>query len=126
MAISRKRKQPSAGSDQDQEKSHQEDGRPSKKTATSKYNIQSSKELPFPKSGPVPVIVMILYFGEQEQTVQALLDTSSTVLLLSLAMVERHQIPIAERETKRTIQDYAGQEVPGAGEFFTSPLLLQY
>ena len=126
MAISRKRKQPSAESGQDQEKSHQEDGRPSKKTATSKYNIQSPKGLPFPKSGPVPVVVMILYFGEQEQTVQAPLDTSSTVLLLSLAMVERHQIPIAERETKRTIQDYAGLEVPGAGEFFTSPLLLQH
>ena len=126
MAISWKRKQPSAGSNLDQEESHQEEGRPSKKTATSKYNIQSSKGLPFPKSGPVPVVVMILYFGEQEQTVRALLNTGSTVPLLSLAMVEQHQIPIAERETKRTIQDYTGQEVPGAGEFFTSPLLLQH
>ena len=126
MAISRKRKQPSAESNQDQEEGHPEDGRPSKKTATSKYNIQSSEGLPFPKSGPVPVIVMILYFGEQERTVRALLDTGSTVPLLSLSMVERHQIPIAERETKRTIQDYAGQEVPEAGEFFASPLLLQH
>ena len=126
MAISRKWKQPSAGSNQDQEESHPEDGRPSKKTATSKYNIQSSEGLPFPKSGPVPIIVMILYFGEQEQTVRALLDTGSTVPLLSLSMVERNQIPIAERDTKRTIQDYAGREVPGAGEFFTSPLLLQH
>ena len=126
MAIPRKRKQPSAGSDLDQEEGHYEDGRPSKKTVTSKYNIQSSEGLPFPKSGPVPVIVMILYFGEQEQTVRALLDTGSTVPLQSLSMVEQHQIPIAERETKRTIQDYAGQEVPGAGEFFTSPLLLQH
>ena len=124
MAISRKRKQPSAGSNQDQETEYQEDGRPSKKTATSKYNIQSAEGLPFPKSGPVPVIVMILYFGEQEQTVRALLDTGSTVLLLSLSMVEKHHIPIAERENKRTIQDYAGQDVLGAGEFFTSPLLL--
>ena len=126
MAISRKRKQPSAGSDQDQEESHPEDSRPSKKTATSKYNIQSPEGLPFPKSGPVPVIVMILYFGEQERTVRALLDTGSTVPLLSLSMVEQYQIPIAERETKRMMQDYAGQEVPGAGEFFTSPLLLQH
>ena len=63
MAISRKRKQPSAGSDQDQEEGHPEDGRTSKKTATSKYNIQSSEGLPFLKCGPVPVIVMILYFG---------------------------------------------------------------
>ena len=69
---------------------------------------------------------MMMYFGEQEQTVRALLDIGSTVPLLSLSMVERHQIPIAERETKRTIQDYAGQEVLGAGEFFTSPLLIQH
>ena len=104
--------------------SHPEDSRPSKKTATSKYNLQSAGGLPFPKSGPVPVVVMILYFGEQEETVRALLDTGSTVPLLSLSLVEQKQIPVAEREGKRTIQDYAGQEVTGAGELFTSPLLL--
>ena len=126
MAISKKRNQPSTGSDQDQGMSHHKDGCLSKKTVTSKYNIQSSEGLPFPKSGPVPVIVMILYFGEQKQTVQVLLDTGSTIPLLSLSMVEQHQIPIAKRENKRTIywQDYAGQDVPGAGEFFTLPLLL--
>ena len=62
---------------------------------------------------------MILYFGEQEQTVRALLDTGSTVPLLSLVMVECHRIPVAERETKRTIQDYAGQEVPGVTQVMT-------
>ena len=69
---------------------------------------------------------MILYFGEQEDTVRALLDTGSTVPIISLGFVEKHQVPIAERVTKRTIQDYAGQEVSGAGEYFTSPLLLQH
>ena len=126
MAITRKRKQPSAGSDPDQVTSHPEDSRPSKKTATSKYNLQSAGGLPFPKSGPVPVIVMILYFGEQEETVRALLDTGSTVPLLSLSLVEQKQIPVTKRESKRTIQDYVGQEVEGAGELFTSPLLLQH
>ena len=62
MAISRKRKQPSVGSNQDKEIDHHEDGRPSKKTATSKYNIQSSEGLPFLKSGTIYVIVIILYF----------------------------------------------------------------
>ena len=69
---------------------------------------------------------MILYFGEQEETVRALLDTGSTVPILSLSLVKKYQVPIAERATKRTIQDYAGQEVSGAGEYFTSPLLLQH
>ena len=103
-----------------------EDSHPSKKTVTSMYNVQSSEELPFSKSGPVPVVAMILYFGEQEETVRALLDMGSTVLLLSLSFVEKHQTPIAVRPTKRTIQDYTRQEVPGAGEYFTSPLLLQH
>ena len=121
MAISRKR--PSAESPTE---SHHEDSYPSKKTATSKYNVQSSEGLPFPKSGPVPVVAMILYFGEQEETVRAVLDTGSTVPILSLGFVGKHQVPIAERATKRSIQDYAGQEVSGAGEYFTSPLLLQH
>ena len=126
MAITRKRKQPSAGSDLDQGNDHSEDGCPSKKTATSKYNLQSAGGLPLPKSGPVPVVVMILYFGEQEETVRALLDTGSTIPLLSVSLVKQKQIPVAERESKRTIQDYTGQEVTGAGELFTSPLLLQH
>ena len=121
MAISRKR--PSAGS---LTEDHHKDSRPSKKTATSKYNVQSSEGLPFPKSGPVPVVSMILYFGEQEEAARALLDTGSTVPILSLSFIEKYQVPIAERATKRTIQDYAGQEVSGAGEYFTSPLLLQH
>ena len=121
MALSQKR----SSAESSMENSH-EDSRPSKKTATSKYNIQSSEGLPFPKSGPVPVIARILYFGEREETVRALLDTGSTVPLLSLDFVEKHQTPIAKRPTKRTIQDYAGREVPGVGEFFTSPLLLQH
>ena len=69
MAIRRKRKQPSTGSDPDQAMNHNENSHPSKKTVTSKYNIQPSGGLPFPKSGPVPLVVMILDFGEQEETV---------------------------------------------------------
>ena len=90
------------------------------------YNVQSFEGLPFPNSGPVPVVAMILYFGEQEETVRALLDTGSTLPSLSLGFVEEKQVPIAERATKRTIEDYAGQEGSGAGEYFTSPLLLQH
>ena len=98
---------------------------PSKNTATSSDNVQSSEGLPFPKSRPVPVVAMILYFGEQKETVRALLDTGFTVHLLSLGFVEKQQVSRAERPTKWTLQDYAGWEVAGAGEFFTSPLLLQ-
>ena len=121
MAITRKR--PSAGS---LTEDHHEDSRPSEKIATSKYNVQSSEGLPFPKSGPVPVVTMILYFGKLEETVRAILNTGSTVPILPLSFVEKHQVPVAERTTKRTIQDYAELEVSGAGEYFTSPLLVQH
>ena len=121
MALSRKR--PSAGS---LTENVHEDSHPSKKTETSKYNVQSSEGLPFTKSGPVPVIAVILYFREQEKTVRALLDTDTTVPLLSLGFVEKHQTFIAKRPTKRTIHDSAARQVPGAGEFFTSQLLLQH
>ena len=100
MALSRKR--PSTGKLTEND---DEDSRPSKKTATSKYNVQSSEGLPFPKSGPIPVVAMILYFGKQEETVRALLDTGSIVPLLSLGFIKKHQTPITEGPTKRTIQD---------------------
>ena len=57
---------------------------------------------------------------------RALLNTGSTIPLLSLSIVEPYQIEITEKDIKRTIQEYAGYEVPGAEEVFTSPLLLQH
>ena len=39
---------------------------------------------------------------------------------------ENLTIPVANRPNTRQIQDYAGQNVPGAGEHFTSPLLIRH
>ena len=123
MAITRKQKEPSAGTNPTKI-DHQEDGRPSKKTATKTYNVKSSKRLPLPKSGPIPVVIMILHFREQEQSICVLLDTGSTVPILSAQFTLEQQVPVAEREKRRTIQDYPGQDVEGAGALFTSRLLL--
>ena len=125
MAITRKRKEPSAGTNQSRE-GHQEDVSPSKKTATKKFNVKSSEQLPLPNRGPILVITMIIYFREQEQSIRVLLDTGSTVPILSAQFTLEQQVPVAEREIKRTIQDYAGQDVEGAGALFTAPLLLQH
>ena len=102
MAITRKRKEPTAGTNQ-LGNNHQEDGSLSKKTATKKYNIKSSERLPLPRSGPVPVVTMILHFKEQEQSIRVLLYTGSTVPIISAQFTLEQQVPVAEREIKRTI-----------------------
>ena len=48
------------------------------------------------------------------------------VPLLSQKFAQDKQIPVAERPSIRPIQDYAGQEVEGARQFYTAPLILQH
>ena len=54
---------------------------------------------------------MIVHLGEREEVVRTLLDTGSTVPLLSRTFTQTKMIPVAERLSIRPIQDYAGQEV---------------
>ena len=82
MAIKRKRKKPSAGTDESED-DHQEDGGPSKKIATQSLNVKSSECIPLPRSGTAPVVTMIVRLEEREEIVRILLDTGSTVPLLS-------------------------------------------
>ena len=125
MAITRKRKEPSAGTD-DSSDDDQEDSGPSKKTATKNFNIKSSKCIPLPRSGSVPVVTMITRLGEREEVTRVLLNTGSTVPLLSQSYVQNKRITVAKRPKARPIQDYAGQEVEGAGTHYTAPLILQH
>ena len=125
MAITSKRSRSSAKED-DTTESQDEDGGPSKKTGSKHLDVKSTEFLPLPTSGPVPVITMIVHLGEKEEVLRILLDTCSMVPLLSQKFAQNKQIPVAERPFIRTIQDYAGQEVEGAGQFYTAPLILQH
>ena len=80
-----------------------------------------------PKSGKVPIIDMMLRWGNQkEYKVRVLLDTGSTVPLLDRSWAETLQVPLIRRPVLKPIENFAGQEVPGAGEFYTAPLQLQH
>ena len=125
MAITRKRSRSSAVEDGFSE-SQDEEGGPSKKTASKHFNVKSTESLPLPRSGPVPVVTMIVHLGDKEEVLRILLDTGSTVPLLSRQFAQDKQIPVAERPSIRPIQDYAGQEVEGAGQFYTAPLVLNH
>ena len=83
LAIARKRKKPCAGSDQSEDDSNPEDSGPSKKTATNKFKVKSSENIPLPRSGPVPVITMSVYIWGEEEMARILLDTGSTIHLIS-------------------------------------------
>ena len=124
MANTRKRNEPSAGTDESSD-DHSEEGGPSKKTATQHFNVKSSENIPLPRSGTIPVVTMIICLGEREEVTRILLDTGSTVPLLSQNYARIKLIPVAERLTVRPIQGYAGQEVEGAGIYYTAPLKLQ-
>ena len=86
----------------------------------------SSESLPLPRNGPVPMITMIVHFGEREEVVRILLDTASTVPLLSRTFSQTKRILVVELPSIRPIQDYAGLEVEGAGRFYSTPLILEY
>ena len=90
-----------------------------------KLNIVANKNLPLPKIVKIPVLNMKLHYNNLEKIARVLLDSGSSVPILSDTWAIRNQTPVAERENKRPIRDYAGHEVPGSGQFFTSPLPLQ-
>ena len=95
MAITRKRSRSSAEED-DSSESQDEEGGPSKKSASKYFNIKSTEPLPLPRSGHVPVITKIVHLGEKEEVLPILLDTGSTVPLLSRKFAQDKQIPVAE------------------------------
>ena len=124
MSITRKRKEPSMGTDES-ENEHQEDCGLSKKTATKIFNVKSSECIPLPRSGTVPVVTMIIRLGEREEVARILLGTRSMVPLLYRSYVLKKQITVAKQPTARPILDYARQEVQGARQFYTAHLVLQ-
>ena len=125
MAITRKRSRSSAEEGDSSESQDKERG-PTKKTAAKHFNVKSSESLPLPTSGPVPVITKIVLIGEKEEAIRILLDTGSTVPLLSRMFTQDKRIPVAEPPAIRSIQDYAGQEVEGAEQLYTLPKILQH
>ena len=106
-----------------------EDSRPSKNTSAKKQklNFIPAEGLPLPKTGTIPLVNMILYWGENEaEVIRVLLDTRASVAILSERITKIYRIPVANHPNIRQIQDYAGQNLPGAGEHFTSPLLIHH
>ena len=75
---------------------------------------------PLPRAGNVPVVNMLIHWGtndEQSEVIRVLLDSGSTIPLLSLTWVKPLTIPIARRKHPKRVEDFAGNPVQGAGEY---------
>ncbi len=91
----------------------------------------SGKHYMPPKSGPIPIITMILRWGSDSDSPKALvirilIDTGSTVPLLSSSWLKGKSISLVRRVKPKKIWDFAGCLVPGAGQYYTAPLELQH
>ena len=69
---------------------------------------------------------MILRWEKQHAVIRMLLDTGSTVPLFDEALAKKLELPLIKHHIKKPVENFAGEEVPGAGEYFTSPLELQH
>jgi len=69
---------------------------------------------------------MILHQGQDRHLVTVLLDTGCSVPLISEGMAKRLQLRLFKREEQRLIENFTGETVKGAGEFYTNPLMLQH
>ena len=69
---------------------------------------------------------MVLRIGKQRHQVQVLLDTGCSIPLINQGTAKRLRLPLLEHESAIRIENFAGQEVKGAGKYYTEPLLLQH
>ena len=69
---------------------------------------------------------MLLHQGTKTQRVKALLDTGCLVALINQKTVERLGIKQIQHSNPVRIENYTGETVPQAGQFYTEPLQLQH
>ena len=83
-----------------------------------------------PEAGRLPILEMFIRWGpgdaQKEYTVRVLLDSGASVPLLDKSWAEASGVPLVARQTPKPIEDFAGNEVAGAGQHYTARLELQY
>jgi len=69
---------------------------------------------------------MILHTGKNRHLVKALLDTGCSLPLINLQTVKKLGIQCKPHKNPRTIENYTGTKVEGAGQYYTDPMRLQH
>ena len=84
------------------------------------------KPPPEPKTGSRRIVRMILHQGNSQFPVRALLDTASSLPILSKHFASRNKISTFVRTEQLDVQTFAGETCPDIGKEYSYPLLLQH
>jgi hypothetical protein len=84
------------------------------------------KPPPEPRVGSRRIIRMILHSDNQELPVRALLDSASSLPILSKSFATRYSIKSFIRTEQLEVQTFAGDSCPDIGKEYSYPLLLQH
>jgi len=69
---------------------------------------------------------MVIHHGQERHPVTVLLDTGCSVPLISERTARRLQLLLLKHKKQRLIENFTGQAVKGAGEFYNGRLVLQH
>ena len=69
---------------------------------------------------------MLLHQGETKHEVRVLLDTGCSIALVNEKTVRQLKMGKKEHRHPRTIENYTGEKVPGAGQYYTEAIKLQH
>jgi len=67
---------------------------------------------------------MLLLAGTQDHQVQILLDTGCSILLINQETAKKLGIALQKHDQTIPAENFTGQTVEGAGQYYTEPLLL--
>ena len=87
----------------------------------------SRKKEPSKKNhrGTRPIIEMVLH-EKKSHLVRVLLDTGCSIALINQQTAERLGLKLLRHTRPVKIENYTGETVPGAGQYYTEPLQLQH
>jgi hypothetical protein len=77
------------------------------------------------KSTPA-IVEMMIRWNKDQYRIRVLLDTGCFIPLLAAELTKKLKIPCHKHEQRINIRDFKGNLVQGAGQFYTTPIILQY
>ena len=69
---------------------------------------------------------MMLHVRWKGHQIRVLLDTGCSIALLNQQIVEKLGIEKKAHQQPHSIENYTGERVKGAGQFYMEPMLLQH
>jgi len=69
---------------------------------------------------------MLLHQDDRKHTVRVLLDTGCSIALINEKTIEKLGLERRKHQRPRQIENYTGESVTGAGQYYTYPMLLQH